>query len=181
MSLFPAQPLIETARLQIRRFIPTDREPFIQFMTDRESTRFLTFEEDQTTREGAIELFELTIVAYDSEQPMLAFAIENRTTDAFVGFCGLHPHDPETVEIMYAIMPQVRRQGYATEVATAITRLALVDMGYRRAIAPIDPAHQASQAVVVKAGFTDCGLVQNQGSTGIKRLFVCEQAAIDED
>ena len=164
--------------MRIRQFIPADREPFIQFMTDRESTRFLTFGEDQKTREGAIELFEVTISSYGSEQPMLAFAIETLATGTFVGFCGLHPHDQVTVEIMYAIMPQVRRQGYATEVAAAITRWALADMGYRRAIAPIDPAHQVSQAVVIKAGFTDCGLVENPESPDKKRLFVFDQEAI---
>ncbi|WP_187329535.1 hypothetical protein [Halomicronema hongdechloris] len=39
-------------------------------MTDRESTRFLTFGEDQKSREGAIELFETTIASYGSEQPI---------------------------------------------------------------------------------------------------------------
>ncbi|NEQ42856.1 MAG: GNAT family N-acetyltransferase [Leptolyngbya sp. SIOISBB] len=170
--------MIKTTRLRIRRFIPQDREPFIQFMTDRESTRFLTFGAEQKTREGAIALLEATIASYDSEQPMLAFAIATLATGTFVGFCGLHPHDQATVEIMYAILPQARRQGYATEVAAAITRWALTDMGYRRAIAPIDPAHPASQAVVIKAGFTDCGLVQNPASPDPKRLFVFEQEAI---
>lgn len=173
------EPLCTTARLQIRRFISNDREPFVQFMTDRESTRFLTFGDEQKSRDGATALFEATIASYDAEQPMLAFAVEALASGEFVGFCGLNPHDEETVEIMYAIVPQARRQGYATEVAAAIARFALADMGYHRAIAPIDPAHKASQAVVTKAGFTDCGLVSDPNSNEMKHLFVFEQASSD--
>lgn len=170
------EPLCTTERLQIRRFVAKDRELFVQFMTDRESTRFLTFGDEQKSRDGATALFEATIASYNSEQLMLAFAVEALATGEFVGFCGLNPHDEETIEIMYAILPQSRRQGYATEVAAAIARFALADMGYRRAIAPIDPAHKASQAVVMKAGFTDCGLVSDPNSNEVKHLFVFEQA-----
>ena len=52
---------IETARLRIRKFSQSDVEPFITFMTDRESTRFLIFGDEQKSHEGAKALIEATI------------------------------------------------------------------------------------------------------------------------
>lgn len=165
---------IKTARLQIRQFSQADIEPFVHFMTDRESTQFLTFGEEQKTAAGAKELIQMTIGSYNSATPMLAFAVEEQATRTFVGFCGLTPHDNETVEIMYAIMPSARRQGFATEVAAQLARYALDELGYLRVTAPIVPTHEYSKAVVKKAGFKDCGLAQS-----INRVhqFVLEQTA----
>lgn len=169
------QPLT-TDRLQIREFISADADPFVSFMTDRESTKFLTFADEQTTSEGAKSLLEATIASYSSEQPMLAFAVEEQASKRFVGFCGLNPYDKETVEIMYAVMPEARRQGYATEVAIALSHYALNELGYHRVIAPISPAHTSSQSVAKKAGFEDRGLVTMPNLPGKVHLFVLEQA-----
>ena len=164
-----------TARLRIRRFTHDDIEPFVGFMSDRDSTQFLTFGDEQKSREGAQALLEATIESYDSEQPMLAFAVEAQTTRAFVGFCGLTPHDHETVEIMYAVMPDARRNGYATEIAAALAQYALDALGYRQVVAPIDPANEASKAVVTRAGFKDCGLMTRADSAETVHQFVLER------
>ena len=169
---------INTARLKIREFIPADTDAFISFMTDRESTKFLTFTDEQTTREGAKRLIELTMAAYGSEQPMLAFAVEEKDSKRFVGFCGLNPHDEETVEVMYAVMLEARGQGYGTESAIALSHYALNELGYHRVIAPISPAHQSSQSVAKKAGFKDQGLVKMPNLPDKVHLFVLERAAI---
>ena len=166
---------IATARLRIREFIDSDSEPFVSFMTDPESTKFLTFTAEQTSQEGARALLEATIASYGTEQRMLAFAVEEQTSRRFVGFCGLHPHNAETVEIMYAVMPDARRQGYGTEIAIAISHYALNTLGYQRVIAPISPAHTVSHSVARGAGFQDVGLVQHPGFTEKVRQFVLEQ------
>ena len=165
---------IDTARLRIRRFSQGDVEPFISFMTDRESTKFLTFGDEQKSNEGAKALLETTIGSYDSEHPMLAFAVEELTTSAFIGFCGLTPHDRETVEIMYAVMPNTRRKGYATEIATTLARYALDELGYVRVVAPIAPANEFSKVVATKAGFKDCGLTTNANTAATVHQFIFE-------
>ena len=171
---FCKQP-IDTARLRIRRFAQSDVGPFIQFMTDRESTQFLTFTDEQKSNEGAKALLEATIRSYHSEHPMLAFAVEELKTSAFVGFCGLTPHDQETVEIMYAVMPSARRKGYATEIASTLARDALDGLGYVRVIAPIAPTNKFSKVVVTKAGFRDCGLTTSANTAATVHQFVLEQ------
>ena len=166
---------IDTARLRIRRFTREDIELFISFMTDCESTAFLPFAQEQKSREGAKQLVESTIESYSSAHPMLAFAVEEQMTRQFVGFCGLNPHDEETIEIMYAVMPSARRQGYATEIATALARYSLDELGYRRVIALIVPANQYSKIVAARVGFKDGGLVRNTNFAEKVHQFILEQ------
>ena len=106
---------------------------------------------------------------------MLAFAAEELTTGTFAGFCGLTPHDQETVEITYAVMPNARRQGYATEIAAALSQYALNKLSYLRVIAPIAPANEGSKIVAAKVGFKDRGLVTNADSAEIVHQFVLER------
>lgn len=150
-------------------------EDFVAFMTDPESTRFLAFGQAQKSREGATELLLATIDSYTSDTPLMAFAIEERASQKFAGFCGLTPREDGEVEIMYAIMPNVCGNGYAVEAASALAEYAVDSLGYRRVIAPISPEHEASKIVAAKAGFDDHGIGTGPGSSEKVHLFVYEQ------
>ena len=166
---------ITSERLRIRRFERGDAEDFVSFMTDPESTKFLTFAEEQKSREGAIELLEATIESYNSESPMMAFAVESQESAQYIGFCGLTPREKGTVEILYAVMPNERSKGYATEIAVTLVAHAISRLGYRRVIAPIFEEHKASKGVITKAGFEDRGVIQSLGSTEMVHMFVFEK------
>jgi len=169
---------ISSARLRIRRFDREDVGAFASFMADAHSTEFLSFGEDQKSRKEAAELLDATINSYDSQEPMMAYAVEVSATREFVGFCGLTPRGEGSVEIMYAVMPRARGNGYATEVAATLAQYAVSSLGYRRVVAPISPEHRISMAVATKAGFKDWGVGRNAGSTEMVRLFVYERAAL---
>ncbi|WP_287373672.1 GNAT family N-acetyltransferase [Prosthecochloris sp.] len=125
---------ITSKQLLIRRFERDDAEDFVSFMTDPESTRFLTFGEEQKSREGAKELLDVTIASYDSEAPLMAFAVEHQESRQFIGFCGLTPREEGTVEIMYAVMPNERGKGYATQITATLAQYAVNRLGYRQVI-----------------------------------------------
>ncbi len=163
---------IISARLRIRRFARRDMESFAAFMADPESTRFLAFDDRQKNPRASGELLEATINSYDSDEPMLAFAVDDSKTNEFVGFCGLTPREADEVEIMYAIMPQARGKGYAAELAESLASHAIDELGYQRVVSPISTEHQASKAVAAKAGFEDCGISQDPGSGESVQLFV---------
>ena len=135
----------------------------------------LTFGDEQKSSEGARILLETTIASYETEHPILAFAVEELKAGTFAGFCGLTPHDQETVEIMYAVMPNARRKGYAVEIATALSQSALNELSCLRVIAPIAPANEVSKIVVAKVGFKDHGLVTHADSAEIVHQFVLER------
>ncbi len=110
-----------------------------------------------------------------SDRPMLAFAVEEQCSQQFVGFCGLSPQDRETIEIMYAVIPAARHQGYATEMLMAITDYTFGELGYSRAIALVLPKNEDSKRVVLRAKFIDCGLVKNAKFIEEVHQFVLEQ------
>ena len=163
---------INSKRLTIRRFNPSDLEEFAGFMTDPESTKFLTFSDSQKSRKGASELLEATINSYDSDSPMMAFAVEASDSREFVGLCGLTPHESDTVEIMYATVPRARGNGYAVEIARALAMFATSQLGYSRVIAPISPENKTSKTVAIKAGFQQHGLHQHQDGAEKVQLFI---------
>lgn len=167
---------IDTHRLRIRRFRQEDGATFAEFMTDATSTAFLEFGgEEQRTEAGAKALIQTTIDAYDSEQPLLAFAVEALPGGAFVGFCGLHPHDSTTVEIMYAVMPSARKRGYATEIAKTLGHAALDVLDYSRVVAPIDLNNEFSCRAALKAGFVDQGPIKGEEPARLKHNYVLEK------
>ncbi len=144
-------------------------------MSDPDSTQFLAFEEAQKNRKGATELLFVTIDSYASDTPMMAYAIEEYTSRKFIGFCGLAPREEGEVEIMYAIMPNFRGNGYATETASSLAQYAVNQLGYRRVIAPIAPNHVVSKAVAAKAGFDDHGCRTNLQSSEKIHFYVYEK------
>ena len=166
---------IETARLRIRCFRPGDLEPFVRFMTDQGSTRFLPFDQEQRSPEGAKKLLETTMASYHTEEPMPAMAVEERATGAFVGFCGLSPRNEETMEVLYAVMPEARRKGCATEIASALAEYALNRLGFLRVVAFIVPANEPSKVVAARAGFVDGGLVKNRNFKGLVHRFILDR------
>ena len=168
--------LVDAERLRIRRFRREDFSPFAEFMTDDQSTHFLEFGgAEQRTEKGANALLQATIDAYDSAQPLLAFAVEELTSGDFVGFCGLHPQDQETVEIMYAVVPSARRKGYATEIATTLGHYAMDKLGYSRITAPIDLENKYSRLAAISAGFKDHGPAERENPPRIVREFILEK------
>src|SRR5262249_7825419 len=72
------------------------------------------------------------------------------------GFFG--PQDESgTVEIGYEVAPLQRRQGYATETASALAAWALAQDGVRRVVAAPFADNIASQRVLERAGFRRAG------------------------
>ncbi len=68
-----------------------------------------------------------------------------------------HPFGGRAAELGYEIAPPHRRQGYATEAATAMMRWAAAEAGISRFILAIAPTNAPSQAVAARLGFVRIG------------------------
>ena len=82
-----------------------------------------------------------------------AFAVERRTDGALVGFVilGLEWED-EAPEIGWAILPEHRGNGYATEAASAVRSHAEALLGPGQAVSYVDRTNTASIAVAERLG-----------------------------
>jgi RimJ/RimL family protein N-acetyltransferase len=73
-----------------------------------------------------------------------------------IGGTGLHQRvGPGGLEIGYWIRVDATRQGYATELTAALTRVAIERCGADRVELRIDPANEASLGVPAKLGFRE--------------------------
>ena len=150
---------IETPRTRIRRFEPEDIAPFSSFMADPDSTTFLPFPEEMKTHDGAASLIEDTIRRYSASDPLLAYAIERRSDDTFIGFCGMNVLGEDAVEILYAILDSFRRQGFAKETVRALCEHVFAQSAVPRVVTFVDPRNAPSLAVLCGSGFSDHGSV----------------------
>ena len=152
---------LESKRLILRRFSIEDLDLFVRFMCDREATQFMAFPEAMKTLDGATNLFESTLEAYDADNPLFALAVQAREFKKIIGCCGLNLLNSEEAEIFYAVFPAYCGFGYGTEMAKALSQYALEKCSLKRIRAFIAPCHNASRRVAEKAGFKHHGLVDN--------------------
>jgi len=89
-------------------------------------------------------------------------AIWSRASDELLGGIGLHPRIGEDgLEIGYWLQAGATGQGYVTEAADALTRLALQQPGIFRVQIRCDPENVASAAVPRRLGYRQLGTIPN--------------------
>ncbi len=166
--------LIFTERLIIRRFEEEDLEPFLDFMLDSESTKYLMFEDIQKTKAGAKELFDFVYASYDSPKPVHSYVIADKNTGQYLGSCGYADYDDSIVEVYYCINKPFRGKTIATEAIKALaTRLSSVS----EVRAYCHPENKTAHAVAINSGFLSKGMAMHK-NFGIEELlfvFQCNQ------
>ena len=162
---------IKSGRLVLRRFKNEDISSFLHFMTNKKVTQYLAFPERMTTAKGATDVFNQTLLFYDSENPLFALAAEEIQHGSFIGCCGVTSPENGEVEIFYGLLPPFWGLGFATEIARTLTSY-LEDCGIKKVKAVILPGHEASKRVVVKLGFQDLGLISSPYFSVQVNLFV---------
>jgi RimJ/RimL family protein N-acetyltransferase len=166
-------PVIETARLIIRRHLGEDEAPFVEFMTDAKATRFLDFEPEQKTEQGARELLEYVISSYDTEDPVFALAIIDKETGAFMGSCGLSPlADEQGAECYYSLLPRYWGWGFATEASIAMLYYAFEELQLPKVTAHMSDKNTKAWNVARNLGMADKGPCEYKGMPGCRRFEI---------
>ena len=163
---------ITTKRLIIRPFESKDLEQFLRFMLDDDSTRFLTFDEEQKTRPGATALFKYVIQAYASPEPIHSYAIAELETGEYVGSCGYAPYEEGIVECYYCVNAEHRGMGIATEAAQALIQALASSTDFREIRAYCHPDNTAAHDVALKSGMTARGMAMHKDFGRENQLFV---------
>ena len=141
--------VLETERLRLRVFEPSDLDPLYALYRDPEIRRYYpdgTRTLDQTREE---------LEWFSRGHPLSLWATELKESGEFIGRCGLLPwtiEDREEVEVAYMIGKPWQGRGLATEAARALVLHGFERLGLSRIIALVDPAHAESIAVARRAG-----------------------------
>jgi len=168
---------ILTRRLLIRPHTMDDFDEFAEFMTDDAATLHLNFEAEQKTLDGARGLLEYVVQSYESEEPVFALAITERSNKAYLGSCGLSPlaDDPEGVECYFWLLPRYWGWGYATEAMRALLYYAFVEMGIARVVTSVPKENERARRVAEGAGMVDVGSAGEESEPASERFSITNE------
>lgn len=147
-SVKPLIPTIQTERLALRPIVDSDAKAMEGFFAD-ESSKFYGGPCDaaMTWRRMATYAGSWVLRGYGP------FAIERTSDSIFVGVCGpWYPEGWAEPEITWALTPEARGHGYASEAAEAALRFAYNDLGWETAVSVVAVENAASSAVAERIG-----------------------------
>jgi RimJ/RimL family protein N-acetyltransferase len=147
---------ISTARLLMRRWRDSDREPFADLNGDPETMRFFPA---PISRAGSDALIDRIESCFDRLGYGL-WALEVAATGEFIGFTGLNPMPDGVpgaggVEIGWRLAKRAWHHGYATEAARAAIGVAFDGVGVAEIWSMTAVLNQPSQAVMRRLGLTE--------------------------
>ena len=146
---------IETARLRLRRWLPSDRVPFAAMNADplvMEHFPRVLFRDESDALADRIE-------AHFECHGFGPWAVEIRDSAPFAGFVGLAvpsfeaPFTP-CVEVLWRLAREHWGRGFATEGAGAAVEFASRELGLPEIVSYTVPANRRSRRVMEKLGMT---------------------------
>jgi RimJ/RimL family protein N-acetyltransferase len=166
---------LETSRLVIRSFEPSDAEGMLHVFGDPDVRKFLPPFPDPT-----LETMQASVarrMAMERDHGHGLWAVERKDTGELIGDCGLmlvEGTGPE-VEIAYHYKQTAWNRGYGTEAAIACLAEGFGRVGLEHVIAICFPENVGSWRVMEKAGMRYEGTASYYGLTGLKK-YVADRA-----
>lgn len=103
------------------------------------------------------------------EQKFGLWLIETKDDKKTVGFVGLwYFFDEKQPQLVYALLPEATKKGYATEAATKIINYCFKELGYQYLLASCDQPNTESRRVAERIGMR---LVEEKVVNGKLLLF----------
>lgn len=147
---------IQTARLLMRRWRESDREPFAELNGDPQT---LVYFPDTLTRQASDAMIDQIEASFDA-RGYGPWALEVKSTGRFIGFTGLSPMPDDIpgaggVEIGWRLARAAWHHGYATEAARAAMTVAFGVLGLTELWSTTAVLNEPSQAVMRRIGMTE--------------------------
>ena len=143
---------LETPRLILREWEPTDFEAYAAMMSDPKVMQFLSLTGAPMPRFGAWQGF-AALVGHWRLRAFGFFAVIERASGEFIGYVGpWHPEGWPGLEVGWTLRSEYWGRGYATEAARASTAYAFTELNCGRIISLIGPENTASKRVAERIG-----------------------------
>lgn len=160
-------PVLETERLIMREFKPSDFEAFAEFYAS-DASQFVGGPWDRITSWRELS----TYAGCWSLRGFGEFSLEHKETGKTAGLVGpWYPDGWPEPEIGWIIFPEFQRQGLGAEAANRAVKFAYQDLGWTTAISCIDKDNIASIKLAEKLGakFEGDTEIKPFGMTGLYR------------
>jgi RimJ/RimL family protein N-acetyltransferase len=160
----PEYPLA-TERLLLRPFAASDFDAVLATRSDPAVVRWLY--DEPAYGEDVRKLLERrsAMLAIAREGDGLGLVLEHRTTGEYVGDCNLQlvSERHSLAELGFIVAPPHQGQGYATEAARELLRIAFAELRVHRVIGRCEARNAASAAVLERLGMRrEAHLVENE-------------------
>lgn len=143
--------MIETLRLILRPFSQDDLDEFAALNADPEAMRYIGIGKPQSREQTQVRLN--AILDHYQQHGFGLFAMVDKTSGEFVGFCGLqHLENTSEIEVGYRLARRFWGIGLATEAARACVLYGFEQLGLERIVAVIQPGNAPSKSVAAKIG-----------------------------
>ena len=151
---------LQTERLTLRWFAPSDAEGLFAIFSDPAVVRYWSSPE-WTDIGYANKMIEETLAAYASGEGV-RLAVVLKATGELVGQINLHHmfHSNRRCEVGYALARAHWGKGYVTEAMQAALDYAFGPLNLNRIEADIDPRNDASAKVLQRMGFKEEGYMR---------------------
>ena len=152
----PAAVEIETARLRLRRFLPSDLNSLAGLMGDAEVMRFIGREAGHTLSPAEAEELIATLLSEWDRRGFGRFVILDKEAGQFIGLCGWKALEGagDKPELLYLLGREHWGRGLAVEAAAACLRYGFAELGMTRVVALTRPEHGVSRRVLEKLGMS---------------------------
>jgi RimJ/RimL family protein N-acetyltransferase len=145
--------VIETSRIILRRLVLTDADALTSALSDPEIKRFLP----HLATSAGVQTWILTNLVRYEQDGIGKWAMLLKPNHTLIGYAGLATVRLDGVietESGYALAPQYRGQGFATEGSQACIAYAFERLGRNRVISLINEQNYASRRVGERNGMT---------------------------
>jgi [ribosomal protein S5]-alanine N-acetyltransferase len=153
--------VLETSRLRIRGLEFSDLEPFFAVCGNPEAMRWMG-DREPLSLEDTRRWIEVSQDNYAQHQRG-CMAVCHKSSGELIGFCGLVRGFEDQIELIYAFLPRVWGQGYATEAASAMLEYSQTILP--RVLATIYPENLPSQRILEKLRFAYSHTANNDDQT----------------
>ena len=146
---------ITTERLVLRSFLPRDVDDVLAYRSQPDVVRYIPGEPRDREQVSDLVAHSTTAGLIDDKHTHLTLAVDlggRVIGDVMLAFHGLDGHDGKQVELGWVFAPDVQGQGYATEAARALTRVAFTDLRAHRVWAQLEPENTASSRICERLG-----------------------------
>jgi RimJ/RimL family protein N-acetyltransferase len=146
--------VLQTQRLTVRHFDRADA-PFILELLNEPSWLQYIGDKGIKTLVDAERYIQDVLVAMYARLGFGLYLVESTDSGESLGMCGLIKRDSlQDVDLGFAFLSRVWRQGYAYESALAVMSHAKMRLGLDRIVAITLPTNQAAGQLLQKLGFT---------------------------
>jgi RimJ/RimL family protein N-acetyltransferase len=164
--------ILNTERLQLRRFEPEDLAHLYALYRDPEIRKY--YPDGTRTLAETKEEIDWFLHGHPRHPELGLWATIERSSGEFLGRCGLlpwHIQGRDEVELAFMIKKERWREGFATEASQGIIKHAHQVLGLRRLVCLVMPGNAASAGVAQKVGMSfERDFEDEYGSSGLYAL-----------